>query len=87
MHGNQEKETESQQPRVSHPAEAGRRMKEPGRKQKDSNKEPATLEEESGKPRENQKASNKESVTPTKSQSPLKATCLFSFYLSIYLSS
>ena len=44
MQGNQEEETESQQPRVSHPSEAGRRIKEPGGKQKVNNKESLTLE-------------------------------------------
>jgi len=39
MQGNQEEETESQKPRVSHPSEAGRRIKEPGGKQKGNNKE------------------------------------------------
>ena len=44
MQGNQEEETESQQPRVSHPSEAGRRIKEPGGKQKVNNKESVTPE-------------------------------------------
>ena len=44
MQGNQEEETESQQPRVSHPSEAGRRVKEPGGKQKVNNKESVTTE-------------------------------------------
>ena len=44
MLGNQEEETESQQARVSHPSEAGRRIKEPGGKQKVNNKESVTLE-------------------------------------------
>ena len=44
MQGNQEEETESQQPRVSHPSEAGRRIKEPGGKQKVNNKESLTPE-------------------------------------------
>ena len=57
MQGNQE-ETESQQPRVSHPSEAGRRTKEPGGKQKVNNKESVTLEGESRNP------NNKDSVTP-----------------------
>jgi len=52
MHGNQEEETESQQPRVSHPSEAGRRIKEPGGKQKVNNKESVTLEGESRNPGE-----------------------------------
>ena len=53
MQGNQEEETESQQPRVSHPSEAGRRIKEPGGKQKVNNKESVTLEGESRNPEEN----------------------------------
>jgi len=52
MQGNQEEETESQQPRVSHPSEAGRRIKEPGGKQKVNNKESVTLEGESRNPGE-----------------------------------
>jgi hypothetical protein len=44
MQGNQEEETESQQARVSHPSEAGRRIKEPGGKQKVNNKESVTPE-------------------------------------------
>jgi hypothetical protein len=44
MQGNQEEETESQQARVSHPSEAGRRIKEPGGKQKVNNKESLTPE-------------------------------------------
>jgi len=72
MQGNFEWETESQQPRVSHPSEAGRRMKETGGKQKVSNKESVTWKKDPGTPRK-QNVNNKESVTPTKSQSPLKA--------------
>ena len=53
MQGNQEEETESQQPRVSHPSEAGRRIKEPGGKQKVNNKESVTLEGECRNPEEN----------------------------------
>ena len=53
MQGNQEEETESQQPRVSHPSEAARRIKEPGGKQKVNNKESVTLEGESRNPEEN----------------------------------
>ena len=63
MQGNQEEETESQQPRVSHPSEAGRRIKEPGGKQKVNNKESVTLEGQSRNPRGKQKVNNKESVT------------------------
>jgi len=50
MQGNQEEETESQQLRVSHPSEAGKRIKEPGGKQKVNNKESVTLEGESKNP-------------------------------------
>jgi len=42
MQGDHERETESPQQRVSHPSEAGRRIKEPGRKQKVNNKESVT---------------------------------------------
>jgi len=59
--GCRDKETESQQPRVSHPSEAGRRTKEPGGKQKVNNKESVTLEP--GTPGRKQKVNNKESVT------------------------
>ena len=44
MQGNQEEETESQQPRASHPSETGKRIKEPGGKQKVNNKESVTPE-------------------------------------------
>jgi len=44
MQGNHEREEESQQQRVSHPLEAGRRIKEPGGKQKVNNKESVTPE-------------------------------------------
>ena len=78
MQGNFERETESQQPRVSHPSEAGRRMKETGGKQKVSNKESVTLEEEPRNPKKTERQQqrichpNKESVTPES-------------YLTIYL--
>ena len=73
MQGNQEEETESQQPRVSHPSQAGRRIKEPGGKQKVNNKESVTLEGESRNP------NNKDAVTP---ESYLSIHP--SIYLSIY---
>ena len=94
MQGNQEEETESQQLRVSHPSEAGKRIKEPGGKQKVNNKESVTLEGESRNPRGKQKVNNKESVTlegesrnpgETESQQQ-KESATPESYLSIYLS-
>jgi len=42
MQGNHERERKSQQQRVGHPSEAWRMIKEPGEKQKVSNKESVT---------------------------------------------
>ena len=46
------RETRKRRQRVSHPSEAGRRIKEPGGKQKVNNKESVTLEGESRNPGE-----------------------------------
>jgi len=73
MQGDHERETESQQQRVSHPSEAGRRIQEPRGKQKVNNKESVTPGRRIQEPRGKQKVNNKESVTPES-------------YLSIYLS-
>ena len=66
MQGDHERETESQQQRVSHPPEAGRRIKEPGENRKSTTKSRSPLAGKSRNPGENRKST-------TKSQAPLKA--------------
>jgi hypothetical protein len=64
MQGDHERETESQQQRVSHPPEAGRRIKEPGEKQKVNNKASVTPGRKIQERRGKQKVNNKESGSP-----------------------